>query len=68
MRRVAEIKTRDTVKDIKTFDRAADISIHMKNTFAKSKDTSEQTQEQGYDAPENYAPDSTHHRNTAVET
>lgn len=54
---MAKIKTRDTVKHIKTFDRAADISTHMENTFVKSKDTAEQTQEPGYDAPENYATD-----------
>lgn len=54
---MAKIKTRDTVKDIKTFDRAADISTHMKNTLVKSKNTAEQTQEPGYDAHENYATD-----------
>jgi hypothetical protein len=56
---VAKIKTRDTEKDIKVFDRTADITTHMKNTFVKSKDTAEQTQESGYNAPESYATDTT---------
>lgn len=32
-----DIKTKSTAKDIKVFDRAADVSTHMKNTFVKSK-------------------------------
>lgn len=56
---MAKIKTRDTTKDIKIFDRTADITTHMKNTFVKSKDTAEQTQEPGYNAPESYATDTT---------
>jgi hypothetical protein len=54
---VAKIKTHDTAKDIKIFDHTADISTHMKNTFVKSKNTAEQTQEPGYNAPESYATD-----------
>ncbi len=56
---MAKIKTRDTEKDIKIFDRTADITTHMKNIFVKSKDTAEQTQEPGYNAPESYATDTT---------
>ena len=54
---MAKIKTRETVKDIKVFDRAADVSTHMKDAFIKSKDTAEQTQDSGYNNPENYATD-----------
>lgn len=57
MNRVAKIKTRETVKDIKVFDRTANISKHMKDTFIKSKDTAEQTQDSGEQSPENYASD-----------
>ena len=39
------------------FDRAADVSTHMKNTFVKSKDTAEQTQEPGHNSPSEYATD-----------
>lgn len=56
---MAKIKIRETVKDIKVFDRTADMSAHMKNTFVKSKDSAEQTQEPGYDTPESYATDTT---------
>jgi hypothetical protein len=34
-----KIKTRNTKKDIKVFDRAADVSTHMKNTLVKSSDS-----------------------------
>jgi len=54
---MAKIKTREKVKDIKVFDRAADVSTHMKNTFVKSKDTAEQTQEPGHNSPSEYATD-----------
>lgn len=50
-----KIKTREKVKDIKVFDRAADVSTHIKNTFVKSKDTAEQTQESGHNSPSEYA-------------
>lgn len=52
---MAKIKTREKVKDVKLFDRAADVSTHMKNTFVKSKDTAEQTQEPGHNSPSEYA-------------
>ncbi|HCC34773.1 MAG TPA: CHAP domain-containing protein [Ruminococcaceae bacterium] len=61
---MGKIKTRDTLKDIKTFDRAADIGTHMKNAFLKSKDAVEsadrqvgQTQDAGYSSPSEYASD-----------
>jgi len=64
---MGKIKTREKVKDIKVFDRAADVSTHMKNTFVKSKDTAEQTQEPGHNSPSEYATDniSGSARNTA---
>jgi len=54
---LSKIKTREKVKDIKVFDRAADVGTHMKNTFVKSKDTAEQTQEPGHNSPSEYATD-----------
>jgi hypothetical protein len=61
---VADIKTKNTVKDIKVFDRAADVGTHMKNAFVKSKDAvesadrgAEQTQDTGHNSPSEYASD-----------
>jgi hypothetical protein len=61
---VADIKTKKTVKDIKVFDRAADVSTHMKNAFVKSKEAVEsadrqagQTQDTGHNSPSEYASD-----------
>jgi len=54
---LSKIKTREQVKDIKAFDRAADVGTHMKNTFVKSKDTAEQTQEPMSNSPSEYATD-----------
>ncbi len=58
------IKTRDTVKDVKTFDRAANVSAHMKNATIKSKEIAEsadrqaeQTQDAGQNSPSGYASD-----------
>ena len=42
---MSKIKLKETIKDIKVFDRATDISTHMKNDVIKSKETAEQTQE-----------------------
>jgi hypothetical protein len=63
---VADIKTKNTVKDIKVFDRAADVSTHMKNAVIKSKGAVEsadrqagQTQDTGYSSPSEYASDQT---------
>jgi cell wall-associated NlpC family hydrolase len=61
---VADIKTKNTVKDIKVFDRAADVSTHMKNIAIKSKSAAESansqaehTQDAGYTSPSEYASD-----------
>jgi hypothetical protein len=57
-----KIKTRDTVRDIKTFDRAAGVGKHMKNVSVKSKDAveaagrqAEQTQDTDHTSPSEYA-------------
>jgi len=52
-----EIKTRNVIKDIKIFDRAADVSTHMKNSVVKSKEAAERTQDTGYNSPSEYASD-----------
>ena len=61
---MGNIKGRDTVKNIKVFDRAADVSTHMKNAAVKSKSAmeavdrqAEQTQDTGYSSPTEYAAD-----------
>lgn len=61
---MAKIKTRDTVKDVKVFDRAANAGMHMKNAFVKSKEAvesadkqAEQTQDEGHHSPSEYASD-----------
>ncbi len=61
---MAKIKTRNTVKDIKVFDRTANMGRHMKNAFVKSKNAvesadrqSDQTQETEQHSPSEYASD-----------
>jgi hypothetical protein len=56
-----EIKTKNTVKDIKLLDKAANLGDHMKNAFIRSKDATlsadrqaEGTQQTAYDNPESY--------------
>ena len=57
-----EIKTRHVTKDIKVFDRAADVSMHMKNSVVKSKAAAENTQDMGYNSPSEYASDTISNR------
>jgi integrase len=59
-----EIKSKSGTKDIKVFDRAADVSTHMRNAAVKSKSAVEaadgqagQTQDTGYSYPSEYASD-----------
>jgi len=54
-----EIKTRETVKDIRTLDRAANVADKMKNTYVRTKEQTEQTQQAGADSPVSYAEDRT---------
>ncbi|NLT13814.1 MAG: C40 family peptidase [Clostridiales bacterium] len=54
-----EIKTRDTVKDIRTLDRAANVADKMKNAYVRTKEQPEQTQQAGADSPVSYAEDRT---------
>jgi cell wall-associated NlpC family hydrolase len=61
---MADIKTRNITKDIKVFDRAADVGTHMKNAVIKSKDAitsadrqAGQTQDTGHNSPSEYASD-----------
>jgi len=57
-----EIKTRNVIKDIKVFDRAADVSTNMKNSIVKTKSTAEKTQDSGYSSPSEYASDTASNR------
>jgi len=52
-----EIKTRVTVKDIRTLDRTANIAGKMKNAYIRTKEQSEQTQQFGNCSPNGYAED-----------
>lgn len=61
---MSRIKIREVTRDIKVFDRAADVSTHMKNTVVKSKSVAEsadrqaeQTQDTGHSSPSEYASD-----------
>ena len=52
-----EIKTRQRVKDIKVLDKTANVGQRMKNTFIRSKESAESTQEPGYNSASEYATD-----------
>jgi hypothetical protein len=59
---MSKIKTRETVRDIKVFDRAANAGKHMKNAIVKSKGAvetvdkqTERTRDTGTDSPSGYA-------------
>lgn len=54
-----EIKTRDTVKDIRALDRAANVTGRMKNTYIRTKEQAEQAQQADTDSPIAYAEDRT---------
>ena len=55
---MSKIKTRDVVKDVKTFDRAANLSQRMKDGAAKTKEAAEeQIQESRHESPAVYATD-----------
>ena len=54
-----EIKTRETAKDIRTLDRAANVADKTKNTYVRTKEQAEQTQQAGADSPVGYAEDRT---------
>jgi len=53
------IKTRDTVKDIRTLDRAANMADRMKSAYIRTKEQTEQTQRADADSPIGYAEDRT---------
>ncbi|OPY60313.1 MAG: Murein DD-endopeptidase MepM [Pelotomaculum sp. PtaU1.Bin065] len=52
-----EIKTKSTVKDIKVLDKSLDVTRRAKNTFIRTKDQAEQTQEPEHDSYVAYAED-----------
>ena len=61
---MSKIKTRETKKDIKIFDRAASVGTRIKNASIKSKQAMEsadkgadETQDAGYNTPSEYASD-----------
>jgi len=54
-----DIKTRETVKDIRTLDRSANMAGRMKNACVRTKEQAEQTQRTESDSPVGYAEDRT---------
>lgn len=54
-----DIKTRDTVKDIRTLDRAANMADRMKSAYIRTKEQAEQAQRSDADSPVGYAEDRT---------
>lgn len=58
-----EIKTRDTVKNIRTLDRAANVADKMKNAYVHTK---EQTQQPNADSPTGFAVNSATERTQDV--
>lgn len=57
-----DIKTRDTVKGIRTLDRAENIADRMKNAYVRTKEQAEQTQRADSDSPIGYAEDRTNEK------
>lgn len=51
------IKTRDTLKDIRMLDRAANMADRMKSAYIHTKEQTEQTQRADADSPVGYADD-----------
>ena len=54
---MSKIKTKETVKDIKVLDKAADVSRHMKDAFIRAKDKAENLSDDGKISPTEYAED-----------
>ena len=52
-----EIKTRETVKDIKILDKASVAGERMKQAFIRSKDTAQNLMDDGQVSPSEYAED-----------
>lgn len=50
-----DIKTKQTVHDIKVLDKSADIGHRMKNAYVRLKEQAEQIQRAEYDSPGEYA-------------
>jgi len=49
------IKTRETATTIKVIDRSVNLSRRMKDTFVRTKEQAEETQESKHNSPEDYA-------------
>lgn len=52
------IKTRDKVKNIKILNKSANLSMRMKDSFVRTKDKAEETQDPRHASPAEYATDS----------
>ena len=58
---MSNIKTRESVKDIKVLDKAAVASERMKTALVRSKDQVENLMDDGQVSPSEYAEDNTHY-------
>ena len=52
---MAEIKTRNTKKDIKIFDKASTVGDKMKSTYVRTKNNAENLADDGHNSPTDYA-------------
>jgi hypothetical protein len=56
---MGDIKTKNTLKDIKVLDKSIDTSARMKNAFIRTKDEEQHSQQVDHNSPSKYATDST---------
>lgn len=52
---MADIKTRNTKKDIKIFDKASTVGDKMKSTYVRTKNNAENLADDGHNSPTDYA-------------
>ncbi len=52
---MADIKTRNTKKDIKIFDKASTVGDKMKNSYVRTKNNAENLADDGHNSPTDYA-------------
>ena len=52
---MADIKTKNTNKDIKVFDKAATVGDKIKDTYIRTKNNTENLTEDGHNSPTEYA-------------
>ncbi len=56
---MADIKTKESIHDIKVLDRSKVVAEHMKKSLIRTKDTAQNLMDDGQVTPEEYASDQT---------